>query len=53
MACLSKERNSSYRIHWKFKAKLGPRAGETFEGSLHGLLHQDRRQSQTTRNRGV
>jgi integrase len=35
MACLSKERNESYRIHWKFKAKLGPRAGETFEGSLH------------------
>lgn len=35
MACLSKERNDSYRIHWKFKAKLGPRAGETFEGSLH------------------
>lgn len=35
MACLSKERNDSYRIHWKFKVKLGPRAGEIIEGSLH------------------
>jgi hypothetical protein len=35
MACLSKERKDSNRIHWKFRAKLGPRAGETFEGRLH------------------
>jgi hypothetical protein len=35
MASLSKERKSTFRIHWRFKVKLGPRAGETFEGSLH------------------
>ena len=34
-ACLSIERNNAYRLHWKFKVRLGPRAGETFEGSFH------------------
>lgn len=35
MASLTKERNSTFRIHWRFKVKLGPRTGETLEGSLY------------------
>jgi len=35
MACLAKERQNTYRIHWKFTVKLGPRAGEVIQGSLH------------------
>ena len=34
MASLAKERRNLYRIHWKFKVRVGPRAGETLEGSL-------------------
>ena len=35
MASLCKERRDQYRIHWKFKVRIGPRAGETIEGSFH------------------
>ena len=35
MACLTKEQGAYYRIHWKFKARVGPRAGELVEGSLY------------------
>ncbi len=34
MASLNKERNSVFRIHWKFRIRVGPRAGEIVEGSL-------------------
>ncbi len=34
MASLSKEKRNLYRLHWKFKIRVGPRAGETIEGSL-------------------
>lgn len=34
MACLSKERKDCFRIHWKFRIRLGPRSGELIEGSI-------------------
>jgi hypothetical protein len=34
MASFSKEKNDVFRIHWKFKVRVGPRAGEVIEGSL-------------------
>ncbi len=34
MASLCKEKGKLYRIHWKFKVRLGPRVGETIEGSF-------------------
>ncbi len=34
MACLTKEKGSIHRIHWKFTVRVGPRAGEVIEGSL-------------------
>ncbi len=34
MASLAKEKGAIYRIHWKFKIRVGPRAGETIKGSL-------------------
>ncbi len=40
MASLSKERSNKFRIHWKFKVKVGVRAGETIEGSraIHAYI---------------
>lgn len=34
MASLSKERGNSYRIHWRFTIRVGPRSGDTIQGSL-------------------
>jgi len=34
LASLSKEKNSVFRIHWKFRVRAGARAGEVIEGSL-------------------
>ena len=34
MATFYRERGRSYRIQWKFKVRVGPRAGETVKGGL-------------------
>jgi site-specific recombinase XerD len=34
MASLSKEKSGIYRIHWRFKVRVGPRASEKLQGSL-------------------
>ena len=34
MASLFQERGNSFRIQWRFKIRVGPRAGEIVKGSL-------------------
>jgi len=34
MASLTKEYGKYYRIHWRFKVTVGPKTGQTFEGSV-------------------
>lgn len=34
MASISKEKGNCYRIHWRFKVRAGPRAGDLIRGSL-------------------
>lgn len=34
MASLARENGRTYRIHWRFRVRVGPLAGEPVEGSV-------------------